>query len=329
MFPGLASADFPPPEFPLVRCGQGPAPRYVPAEKMPAHDLEPVVPDPKKLRRTAWILVAIMIVGGFVILKAYEKRTKEAISDDRPSFVTQISQTKDLTFLRQDGKVTDLMSLKGKVLVVQSLPQAQPEGLSSGVMKRLAGEYAGNEDLVLVTLVLDPGPAEALPAQLQAVAADLGAGLPQWVVGSNEKQTLHKFIKNEFKANMLPHEEGGKWAYDGSLVLIDRNRHVRRAVVPKVKVDQPDVVSSNKVVSFDFRQAAEWDEKGLKTGTDLSNVQRMEELLGETIATLLAEKGDAQERKSPAILVTVGIGFALFFILLILKTKASRNPSNP
>jgi hypothetical protein len=99
-------------------------------------------------------------------------------------------------------------------------------------------------------------------------------------------------------------------------------------VVPKVRIGKPDVVSSNQVVTFDFRQAAAWDEKGLITGTDLSNVQRMEELLGETIATLLAEKGDAQERKSPAILVTVGIGFALFFILLILKTKASRNPSN-
>ena len=108
-------------------------------------------------------------------------------------------------------------------------------------------------------------------------------------------------------------------------VLIDRNRHVRRAVVPKVKVDQPGVVSSNRVVPFDFRQAAEWDEKGLITGTNLSNVQRMEELLGETIATLLSDKGDAKERKSPAVLVTVGIGFALFFILLILKTKASRN----
>ena len=292
---------------------------------MPVHDLEPIVPDPKKLRRTAWILVAIMFVGGFVILKAYSKRAKEATSDDRPSFVTQISQTKDLTFMGQDGKVRDLMSLKGKVLVVQSMPQAQPDGLSNGVMKRLAGEYAGNGDLVLVTLLLDPGPAEALPAQLQAVAAELGAELPQWVVGSNQKETLHKFIKNEFKANMLPHEDGGKWIYDGALVLIDRNRHVRRAVVPKVKVDQPDVVSSNRVVPFDFRQAAEWDEKGLITGTNLSNVQRMEELLGETIATLLAEKGDAKQRKSPAVLVTVGVGFALFFILLILKTKASRN----
>jgi hypothetical protein len=49
------------PDFPLVRCGQGSIPRYVAAEM----ELEPVVPDPKKLRRTAWILVAIMIVGGF------------------------------------------------------------------------------------------------------------------------------------------------------------------------------------------------------------------------------------------------------------------------
>ncbi len=292
---------------------------------MPAYPLEPVVPDPKKLRRTAWILVAIMFVGGFVILKAYEKRTKEATKDDRPSFVTQISQTKDLTFMRQDGKVTDLISLKGKVLVVQSLPQAQPDGLSLEVMKRLAAEYAGNEDLVLVTLVLDPGPAEALPAQLKAVAADLGAELPQWVVGSNEKETLHKFIKNEFKANLLPHEKEGKWDYDGSLVLIDRNRHVRRAVVTKVRVGKPDVVSSNQVVAFDFRQAVEWDEKGLITGTDFNNVQQMEVLLGETVATLLAENGEMKERKSPVLLVTVGIGFALFFILLILKAKASRN----
>jgi hypothetical protein len=147
------------------------------------------------------------------------------------------------------------------------------------------------------------------------------------VVGSNEKETLHKFIKNEFKANMLPHEKEGKWDYDGSLVLIDRNRHVRRAVVTKVRVGKPDVVSSNQVVAFDFRQAVEWDEKGLITGTDFNNVQQMEVLLGETIATLLAEKGEMKERKSPVLLVTVGIGFALFFILLILKAKASRNPS--
>jgi hypothetical protein len=58
---------------------------------MAYQDLEPVNPDPKKLRRTALILVAVMIIGGIVILKAYEKRNKESVNDDRPSFVARIS----------------------------------------------------------------------------------------------------------------------------------------------------------------------------------------------------------------------------------------------
>lgn len=251
---------------------------------MSAHDLEPVVPDPKKLRRTAWILVAIMIVGGFVILTAYEKRTKEGSRDDRPSFVTQVSKEKDLSFIRQDGKVVELMSLKGKVLVVQTLPQAQPDEMTVAVMKRLAEKFSGNEDVVLVTFVIDPGSAEGLTAQLQAVATDLGAELPQWVVGSNQRQTLHKFIKNEFKANMLPHEAEGVWKYDRSLVLIDRNRHVRRAVIPQKRG------GAAYVAAFDFEQAQEWDKKGIKTGTDLSNTEQMEALITNTIGTLLAEK---------------------------------------
>ena len=55
----------------------------------------------------------------------------------------------------------------------------------------------------------------------------------------------------------------------------------------------------------------------------------MEELLGETIETLLAEKADVNERKSPAALLITGISFALFFILLILKNKAARNLPKP
>ncbi len=54
----------------------------------------------------------------------------------------------------------------------------------------------------------------------------------KWTVGMNKKETLHKFIKNEFKANLLPYEKDGKWKYNRSLVLIDKERHVRRAVVP-------------------------------------------------------------------------------------------------
>lgn len=245
--------------------------------------LEPITPDPKKLRRTAWILVAIMILGGILILKAYNQRTKQTANDDRPSFVTQISETKDLSFMQQDGKVTDLISLKGKVLVVQSLVKSQPDSLSKAVMERLSGRYAGRDDIVLVTLLLDPGPAETLRAELADLAINLGASLPHWVVASNDRPTVHRFIKNEFKANMFPQEKDGKWLYDRSIVLIDRNRHVRRAVIPQKRG------GSAYVTAFDFEQAEDWDAKGIQTGTPLSNVTQMEVLLEDTIEILLAE----------------------------------------
>ena len=241
-------------------------------------------PEPKKLRRTAFFLVVLMVMGGVLILKAYEKHSKEAAKDDRPSFETRISESKDLTFMRQDGKVTDLMALKGKVLVVQSLPRSQPDEMTTGVMRRLLEKFPEEEDLVLVTLMLDPGEAGDLEEELADLAERLGAELPRWVVGSNERPTLHKFIKNEFKANMLPYEKEGEWFYDRSLVLIDRNRHVRRAVIPQKRGGAP------YVAAFDFEKAEGWDEEGIKTGTELSNVGELEELLGETIELILTEE---------------------------------------
>ncbi|WP_411825325.1 hypothetical protein [Luteolibacter sp. AS25] len=251
---------------------------------MSASNLEPVTPDPKKLRRTALVLFIIMIVGGIVILKAYEKRTKEGQQDDRPSLLTKISETKDLNYLKQDGVIGELMDLKGKVIVVQSLPQSQPDEMTVSVMRRLAEKYDGNEDFALVTLVLDPGPAAGLKAQLQDVAEKIGADLPQWTVASNERESLHKFIKNEFKANMLPHETEGEWLYDKSLVLIDKERHVRRAVVPQKRG------GAAYVAAFDFEQAEEWDKEGIKTGNDLNNAEQMEVLLTDTIEILLNEE---------------------------------------
>lgn len=281
---------------------------------MKANELEPVASDPKKNLITALILVAVMVIGGIVILTAYEKRATEGAKDNRPSLLTQITETKDLRFVRQDGKLSDLMALKGKVLVVQSLPQSQPDPVTTAVMKRLSDKFAENPDVRLVTLVLDPGPAEELKTQLSEVAATLGAELPQWTVASNEKVTLHKFIKNEFKANRLPHEADGKWLYDQSLVLIDKNRHVRRAVVPQKRG------GASYVAPFDFELAAEWDEKGSKTGTDRTNVEQLETLLGETVEILLEEK-EPVEKRAGNLFLYLALGFAAFVVLLLVWSR--------
>lgn len=287
---------------------------------MAYEDLEPVTPDPKKLRRTAFILILLMIVGGVVILKAYEKRSKEAAKDNRPSFVTRITERKDLVFKRQDGEFKELLSMKGKVVVVQCLASTQEDNLTTPVMKRLAEQYQNSDDVVLVTLMLDAGPSEGLKDQLAGLAEKLGATLPQWTVAANDQPTLHKFIKNEFKANLLPYQKDGTWIYDRSLFLIDKNRHVRKAVVPQKRGGAPFVAS------FDFEQAKKWDDQGLETKTDKTNLEQLELLLGETIEVVRKEKIEAPKGQNPAVLLYVGAGFVLLFFVLVIKSKSSPNP---
>lgn len=283
---------------------------------MPVSELTPVTPDPKKNYRTALVLVVVMIVGGIMILKAYGKRAEEGRGDDRPSFVTQISEVKDLMYLRQDGELKELKELKGRVVLVQVTPMAEPDEVTTGVMRRFYERYAGEEDVVLLTLVLDPGEAGELRGQLESFSKELGASLPRWVVGSNERGTLHKFIKNEFKGSMLPHEVDGEWVYDRSLVLIDRNRHVRRAVVPQKRG------GAAFVTSFDFEKAMEWDEGKIKTGAEVTNVEQMEILLGETLGKLLVEeKGEEVSKNSLFFVVCFGVAFVFFVILVMVRSR--------
>ena len=248
-------------------------------------DFEPAVRDPKKLARTAWTLIAIMLLGGWLILKSYEKWAVKQSADDRPSIVHRIQQERSLRMVRQDGKTADLFDLRGHVFAINVVSLKNPEASarSLAVMKRLAEKYADNADFNLVTLAVDPMPAEEIVSELAKAAATDGMKLPQWWLGGNEPATLHTFIKNELKATMPPKLVDGKWTFDPTIVLIDKNGHLRRAVVPQKQGGPPFVAT------FDFDQAAKWDDEGKKTGTDLSNEAQLEALLGKTIDRLLDE----------------------------------------
>lgn len=253
----------------------------------PPPDLEPVVPDPKKLRLTAFILVAIMIVGGIVILKSYERWTVKSADDDRPRFYYRITKERDLRIMRQDGNVVDLWDLHGKVWILQVTTLSQPDtaAIPTEVMQHLATTFANEEDVALVTLVLDPIPREELETTLATAAEERGMHLPKWWLGTNDAIDLHRFIKNQLKAGVFPHvDANGKWIYDTTLTLIDRNRHIRHAVVRQKNQSGPPYLAA-----FDFDQAAGWDRQGIKTGTDRSNVEELQALLEKTIHQLLEE----------------------------------------
>jgi cytochrome oxidase Cu insertion factor (SCO1/SenC/PrrC family) len=248
-------------------------------------DYEPAVRDPKKLKRTAWILVAIMLGGGLLVLKSYEKWAVRQSADDRPSIAYRIPKEKDLRIIRHDGKTVDLFDLRGHVWLINVISLNNPPSSerSLAVMKRLAAKYSATPDFNLVSLAVDPMPAGEIVASLAKAADSHAMKLPQWWLGGNEPATLHKFIKNELKASVFPHEENGRWVFDSSIVLIDRNGHIRRAVVPQKQGGPP------YVATFDFDQAAKWDAEGKKTGTERSNEAELEVLLEKTIDTLLAE----------------------------------------
>lgn len=253
-------------------------------------DMEPVVPDPRKLRRTAWTLVAIMILGGTLVYVSYERWADSKTEDTRPAFIHQIRKEHDLRVLLQDGSRGDLFNPRGRVWVVHTLALSQPETAhrSLDVMRRVAGKYAGNEDLTLVSLVVDIPPPVKLDETLATHAEALGIKLPQWWLVASEPNDTHRFVKAQLKAGIFPHQEEGNWMHDTSIVLIDRSGHIRRAVVPNRAGGPP------YIAPFDFDQAARWDEEGKLTGTDRSNLDELETLLTDTIDTLLTETPPAR-----------------------------------
>jgi cytochrome oxidase Cu insertion factor (SCO1/SenC/PrrC family) len=253
---------------------------------LPDPSLEPAIRDPKKLRNTAFVLIGIMVLGGWLIMLSYEQWSKSKAKDDRPAVIYRITPERDLRMLRQDGQTVDLVNLRGNVIAVNVISLRDPEAaeLSLAVMKRLAKSRTGEGQFSLVSLVVDPQPAEKLLPTLVEAATTHVMTLPQWWCGANEPKTLHKFIKNELKATIYPNELKGKWEYDSSVVLIDKNGHIRRAVVPQKQGGPP------YIAAFDFEQAAGWDAKGVLTKTENTNVVELELLLNKTIDKLLTEE---------------------------------------
>ena len=249
-------------------------------------NLEPVTPNPRKLRNTAFVLVAVMILGGWLVLKAYDRYNAGQAADERPAMNrNRLTAEKDLPVIRQDGSRAGLFDLNGKVTVIQTVSVHDPESSArtNAVMRRVAEHYASQPDCVLVSLVLDPGPPDKAKESLVAASEKLGAALPQWWVATTDPAILHKYVKKELKTSVFPVEQKGKWLHDTSIVLVDRNRHLRQPVVPQKRGGQP------YVGPFDFDEAASWDARGVKSGTDRTNVEELELLLIKTIDELLAE----------------------------------------
>lgn len=250
--------------------------------RTPAAPLEPAERNPRKLRNTALWLVGIMILSGVTVLASYLKWAERKADDDRPAIVGRLETKSSLQIVRHDesgGKMSDFF---GDVWIVCGVSVNQPESWKTTreVLKRLNERYAEREDFHIVCMTVDPGKETA--EVLAPVAEEVGATIPRWIFAGAGESYVHKFLKNNLKLGIMPHQKDGEWIYDPALVVVDRDRHIRQATVKQSKY-------ARTRVTFDFEQAARWDVEGRTEGLEKSNAETLEELLVKLLDDLLAQ----------------------------------------
>lgn len=242
--------------------------------------LEPAVRDPRKLRNTALILTAIMIASAVGIFIAYVKLAERQANDDTPSFKGRIE--KNFKVWRQDESEGDIASMEGEVIVIAPILFSDPARWehTRGVLERLSKRYADRQDFHILCLTIDPE--NEPPKKLAEYAKELNATLPQWWLAASREESVHKFLKNVLKMETIPHKKDGKWIYDGTLVVIDRDRHIRKGTVKMSDRFRTDA-------KFDFEAAAAWGKEHPVDGDTTRLSRDLEELLVHVIDHVLAK----------------------------------------
>jgi len=209
-------------------------------------DMEPAERNPAELRRTAFKLVAIMVVGAAVVLTAYSIKSKEKAEANkgRPPITSKISR--NFAAKNQEDKLVATYDLMGKVWFVLPIcvDQLGENQHAWDMMKEIAAHYQGNDDLRFVAVSIEGVDQGVEPADLKQAMQQLGIEDERWwflTTGETGKQ--RGYIKDQLRLGLVskrPHgDKAGKWKFPSQIALIDRGMHIRQR--------------------YDFREAAQFE----------------------------------------------------------------------
>lgn len=224
--------------------------------------------DPKAIRHTVLVLIAIMI-GGIFVAQAYVKLLKRQQTEFRPEYSKRL--VKNLQLVRHDREAVSLGDLEGQVWLcaVVSVNQSETGELSRSAMKELAATFAESSDVKFLLATVDPE--VETPDVLAAFAEENDLTLPNWWMVGAEPERLRKYLKNEMRFGEFPHlNEAGEWVFDTSVLVVDRNRHIRG--------------------HFDFDRAQKLAEGLTQKGDDVDVVGQLTAQLEKTVNYLLTNE---------------------------------------
>lgn len=194
-------------------------------------DLEPAERNPAELRRTAIILIAIMIVGACFVLYAYRKHEQKQ-APNRPPISAKI--TRNFAAKNQDNKLVSLSELEGKVWFAAPVcvGQLDENKHALAMMKELAQDYPDN-NVHFVLISIEGADMGVEPAQLAEAAKTLGIDDDRWwllTTGDTGKQ--RGFLKDQLRLGLVldrqQDESGKQWKFPSQIALIDRGLHLRQ-----------------------------------------------------------------------------------------------------
>ncbi|MBK1835163.1 hypothetical protein [Roseibacillus ishigakijimensis] len=238
-----------------------------------AEGLEPADVDPAQLRRTAFALLGIILIGAIAILWSYNLTASKQKEDFRPAFMDEL--TGHILLQRADGTVVNTADIEEDVWLYYQTSFADRDNHPE---REKALALLPEEGIRRVEFFVDMDPNdEADRAQM----ATLEEKPHTWRVAAKAK-VLEKYLKSEIRFGTIPHERDGQLIYDSSVAVLKRDR-------PEGK--NPRIHMRGEM--FDFARAAREAEKA---GKPELAVGYREDYFLRTINHLLAE-GDPTEKK--------------------------------
>jgi len=237
-----------------------------------AEGLEPAEVDPKKLRKTAFILVGIIFLGAIVITAAYVKVASNQKDDFRPAFMDELKG--HIRLQLADGTVTDTSQIKTDVWLYY---QTSFDERDQHEEREKAFALLPAEGVHRVEFFVDIDPnSEEDCAKLAALSPQPGL----WQVAAKAK-VLEKYLKSEIRFGTVPHEKNGELIYDTSVAVLKRDR-------PEGKHPRTHVRGE----MFDFDRAAK--EAKMRDDESLAEGYRKDWFL--MIVNFLLNEGDPTEK---------------------------------
>jgi cytochrome oxidase Cu insertion factor (SCO1/SenC/PrrC family) len=187
---------------------------------------------------TAWVVrhpilatfvpLALFVASGGALI-ALQASRRAAIDT---SVIDDFGPVGSFAFIDKDERTVRDADLKGKVWIVacfftcctESCPQL------SGAMARLQSELAGESDIRLVSLTVDP--AHDTPQKLAQYAENYQANGEKWLFLRGNEEDVHRFVMQQLKLGVGRNDApdatpGSRMIHSDKLTLVDRRGVIR------------------------------------------------------------------------------------------------------